>query len=155
MSSTSILFSILNPIMQLILRSPFHKMVSGQIMIISFKGAKSGKAYSTPVSYSRDNGNVYVFTHSKWWKNFRNGGEVKLRLAGQDVTGTATAISDDQERKTTALYQHIKAVPNDARFYGVTLDTDGQPDMEQVEKAAAEAVMIQITIDHPVSEGDN
>jgi len=148
MSTTPIMFRILNPIMKAILKSPFHKAVSGQIMIINFQGAKSGKEYSTPVSYSRENGTVNAFTHANWWKNFTNGAEVKLRLEGQNVSGYATAISADPERITTALYQHIVAVPNDARFYGVTLDAEGQPNMDQVKAAASDTAMVQIKLNN-------
>ena len=40
--------------MRFILRSPLHGMVSKTITLISFTGRKSGKAYSTPVSYSQN-----------------------------------------------------------------------------------------------------
>ena len=146
MSTTPILFQILNPIMKTILKSPFHKMMSGQIMILTFQGVKSGKTYTTPVSYSRENDNVTCFTHANWWKNFRNGADVKLRLQGQDLEGYAVAITDDLEQKIVGLQNHILAVPYDARFYGVTLDENSQPNMEQVIKAAGEAVMIQISL---------
>ena len=147
MSTTPILFRILNPVMKTLLKSPFHKVVSGQIMILRFQGAKSGKAYSTPVSYSTNNGKVNVFTNANWWKNFSNGAAVKLRIQGQEMTGYAEAIRDDQEKITLSLQRHILAVPNDAKFYGVTMDENGQPNMEQVRAAVADIVMVQITID--------
>jgi hypothetical protein len=132
-----------------ILKSPFHQVVSGQIMIITFQGAKSGKIYATPVSYSREDERVTCFTHARWWKNFTNAAEVKLRIQGQDLAGYAEAISDDPERIAAGLHKHLLAVPNDARYYGVTLDADGQPEIEQVRRAAAEAVMIQISLKAP------
>lgn len=140
------LFRMLNPIMKTILTSPFHKMMSGQIMILTFQGAKSGKTYTTPVSYSIENDTVTCFTHANWWKNFRNGADVKLRLQGQNLEGHAVAITDDLEQKTAGLQKHIKAVPYDAKFYGVTFDENGQPKLEQVMKAAGEAVMVHISI---------
>ena len=146
MSTTPIMFRILNPIMKSILKSPFHKAVSGQIMIITFQGAKSGKQYSTPISYSRENNTVYAFTHAKWWKNFAQEAEVKLRIQGQDCKGRAEAIPDNQEQIAAGLHQHLLAVPNDARYYGVTFDVSGQPNTDQVKRAATEAVMIRITL---------
>ena len=149
MSSTPMLFRILNPIMKAVLKSPFHKAVSGQIMIITFQGAKSGKTYATPVSYSREGAHVHCFTHARWWKNFAEGADVKLRIQGQDFDGHAEAITGDPERIAAELKKHLLAVPNDARYYNVTLDADGQPDMDQVRQAAAEAVMIQISLKNP------
>jgi hypothetical protein len=43
MSSTPILFKVLNPLMMTLLKSPLHKWVSDGILIITFKGIKSGK----------------------------------------------------------------------------------------------------------------
>ena len=132
--------------MKTILKSPLHKIISGQIMIITFQGAKSGKTYATPVSYSTENNDVICFTHANWWLNFRDGANVNLRLQGQDVDGHAVAIKDDLDKKTEGLHKHILAVPYDAKFYGVEFDDNSQPNMEQVSKAAAEAVMVRISL---------
>ena len=154
MSTTPMMFRILNPIMKTILKSPLHKVVSEQIMIITFLGAKSGKEYSTPVSYSREGDKVTCFTHAIWWKNFNTRADVKLRIQGQDLIGHAEAITDDPDRTTAGLARHILAVPFDAKYYGITFDSDGQPDMDQVKQGAAEAVMIQISLDTPLVNQD-
>lgn len=146
MSSTPMLFKILNPIMKTILRSPLHKMISGQIMIITFKGRKSGKEYSTPISYFREHDKVYAFTHSKWWKNLIGGAQVKLRIQGQDLLGQAEPVADDVTQIADVLAKMLVVVPSDARFYNVTFDSDGQPNPAEVQKAAADAIMIQITL---------
>ena len=82
MSSTPMFFRILNPVMKTILNSPLHRLVSDKIMVITFTGIKSGKEYSTPVSYFMDDGTAYCFTHGKWWKNLVAGANVKLKLKG-------------------------------------------------------------------------
>ena len=53
MSSTPLMFRILNPIMKSILRSPVHKVVSEKIMIITFKGIKSGRVFHARELYQR------------------------------------------------------------------------------------------------------
>jgi hypothetical protein len=50
--------------MKLVLRSPAHGVVSKTILLITFTGRKSGKTYTTPVSYSQFDDQVYVFTHA-------------------------------------------------------------------------------------------
>jgi hypothetical protein len=48
-----------NAFMKFILRTPLlHNLVSSKIMLITFKGRKSGKTYSTPVSYYQDGNSV-------------------------------------------------------------------------------------------------
>ena len=144
-------YKILNPIMKAILRSPFHGMISSRIMIITFRGRRSGKEYSTPVSYYRDDGQVICTTNSTWWKNIGDGSEVTLRISGKDVRGQAVAIADDLERKSELLYKLLAAVPSDAAFSGIKLDEDGLPNMAEVEQAAADAVVIRIELVHTES----
>jgi len=53
--------------MKFVLRSPMHAMVSKSVLLITFTGRKSGKTYTTPVDYSQDGDQVYIFTHANWW----------------------------------------------------------------------------------------
>jgi len=132
--------------MKLILRSPVHGMVSKSIMLITFSGRKSGKTYSTPVSYSQDGELVYVFTHGEWWKNLRGGAPVTLRIKGRDLQGLPEPVAEDKQAVAAALAAHLVRVPSDARFYGVTFDDQKKPNAEEVEKAAQDAVMIRIRL---------
>ena len=131
--------------MKFILRSPMHSMVSKTVLLITFTGRKSGKIYTTPVDYSQDGNHVYVFTHASWWKNLRGGAPVTLRLRGQDVLGLAEAV-DEKSAVAAGLAQHLRKVPSDGKYYGVTFDEGGNPRAEQVEKAAQTAVMIRIEL---------
>jgi deazaflavin-dependent oxidoreductase (nitroreductase family) len=142
----NLLFKILNPIMKAILRSPFHGMISGRIMIITFTGRRSGKQYSTPVSYFRDGDGVICATHSNWWKNIGAESEVSLRIGGREVRGQAVAISDDLGLKSELLFKWMVAVPGDAAFFGIKLDREGNPNPSEIERAAAEAVVIKVDL---------
>jgi hypothetical protein len=146
MSSTPLMFKILNPFMKTILKSPVHKVVSDGILIITFMGIKSGKEYSTPISYFMENGTVYCFTHAQWWRNLAEGAEVKVRLQGQDTAGFAQVEAEDMAQKTSAMRKMVIAKPQEAGFYNVTFDSDGEPVQEEVIKAAEEAVLIRITL---------
>lgn len=65
MSESPTIPPFLNKTMKTILRSPIHGMVSKSILLITFTGRKSGKTYTTPVSYSQDGDLVTIFTHAK------------------------------------------------------------------------------------------
>ena len=146
MSSTPLMFKILNPVMETILKSPVHKVVSDGILIITFMGIKSGKEYSTPISYVMENGTVYCFTHAQWWRNLAQGAEVKVRLKGQDTAGFAQVEAEDIDQKTSAMRKMVIAKPQEAGFYNVTFDSDGEPMEAEVIKAAEEAVLIRISL---------
>jgi hypothetical protein len=89
-----ILFKLLNPLMKLILNSPLHGGMSKQVMVLSFTGRKTGKRYSTPVSYTWEEDRVIVVTFGPWWKNFKDPAPVQMRIQGKSVSGTAVFVND-------------------------------------------------------------
>jgi len=132
--------------MKFVLRSPMHGMVSNSILLISFTGRKSGKTYTTPVGYSQHDDQVYVFTHADWWKNLRSGAPVTLRIRGRDLQGLPEPIAEDKQAVAAGLTAHLRKVPSDARYYGVTFDDSGSPRAEEVEKAVQTVVMLRIQL---------
>ena len=135
----------LNRTMTFLLRSPFHGLgsLSKSVMLITFTGRKTGHSYTTPVSYARDGNTVTAFTHAAWARNLRGGAPVTLRLAGRDYAGQAEAI-DDRATVVKGLSEFLRRVPRDARFYGVTLDSQKQPNPQDVERASATVTMLRI-----------
>ena len=136
----------LNRTMKLILRSPVHGMVSKTILLITFKGRKSGKSYTTPVSYSQNGDQVTIFTHATWWKNLRNGTPISLRLRGRELQGLAKTVAEDKQAVAAGLSAHLRKVPSDARYYGVTFDEQNNPNPAEVEQAAQTVVMVRIQL---------
>ncbi len=146
MSQTPSIPPIVNQAMKLVLRSPVHGMVSKSILLITFTGRKSGKTYTTPVSYSQNDGQVTIFTHATWWKNLRSGAPVTLRIRGQELQGLAEPVAEDNQAVAAGLMAHLRKVPSDARFYGVTFDDHKNPRAEEVEKAVQTVVMISVRL---------
>ena len=64
-----------NDFMSWVLRSPLHGMLSNGMMLITVTGRKTGKKYTTPVEYFREDGNLWVMTSRDrtWWKNLKAG----------------------------------------------------------------------------------
>lgn len=135
-----------NSMMRGILCSPLHSMVSDKILLITFTGRKSGKEYSTPVSYTRHDGELLVFTHGKWWWNLRGGAPVKVRVQGKELQGHAMPVDTDIAAITAGLNEHLRHVPGDAKFYNVTIGDNGIPGAEEIERTARDTVMIRIKV---------
>jgi deazaflavin-dependent oxidoreductase (nitroreductase family) len=146
MSLTPTVPPIVNRAMKFVLHSPMHGMVSQSILLITFTGRKSGKVYTTPVSYSQHDDQVYIFTHADWWKNLRGGAPVTLRIQGRELQGLPEPVAEDKKAVAAGLTAHLRKVPSDARYYGVTFDDDGGPRAEEVEKAVQTVVMIRIRL---------
>lgn len=135
-----------NKSMKAVLSSPLHALVSKSILLISFNGLKTGRVYTTPVSYSRFDDCVYIFTHANWWKNLTGGQPVTLKIRGQLVRGLPEIVSQDKLTIAVHLAQHLRVVRSDAKFYGVTFDNQGKPDMQQLQQAVRTVVMIRVRL---------
>ena len=136
---------LLNKFMSLTLRSPLHGMVSKSIMLITFTGRKSGKIYTTPISYTRDGNLVTAFTGAKWSRNLIGGAPVTLNIKNKEYQGQAQLIQD-KEDVAKNLRTFLNKVRSDARFYKVRFDEDGRPNWEDVQKAAQRSDMLQIQL---------
>jgi deazaflavin-dependent oxidoreductase (nitroreductase family) len=137
---------VLNPIMTALLKSPLHKFVSQEQMLITFTGRKSGKRYTTPVGYIIEGDTVLCFTDARWWKNLRGGAPVTLHIRGQERQGQAEAIADDAPRIAEGIRKFLARVPSYARFYQLTLDQNGEPHAQELLRVAAQVVMIEIQL---------
>ncbi len=89
-----LLWDIGNRIITLLLRSPLHRPLSKGLLLISFTGRKSGKTYTTPVSYFRDGEAIILFSNRDraWWRNLEGGAPVTLRVQGETFKGVATPV---------------------------------------------------------------
>ncbi len=87
-------YKFVNPIIKFILRSPFHGVLSHVMMVLTFKGRKTGRMISVPVGYTRKGNALVVFTFGNWWKNFQGNAEVSMRLQGKDIKGRVNLVND-------------------------------------------------------------
>lgn len=135
-----------NRLFKFILRSPLHGILSKNFLLITFTGRKSGKVFTTPVSYSQDGSTLYIFSHANWWKNLRHETPITLRLRGKDVQGLPEPIAEDKQAVASGLMAHLRRSPYDAPFYGVTLDENKNPRPKEVEAGAQTTVMIRVAL---------
>ena len=141
-----IALSLLNGFMRAVLHSPFHRVASKSVLIISFTGRRSGRTISTPISYLREGDMLTLFTSASWRKNFTGGALVRLWIQNREHTGWATPCEEDKQAVSGGLTRFLTHVSSDARYYGVTLDADGIPNPAQVTAAAQWVTMIQVKL---------
>jgi hypothetical protein len=140
----------LNPVMRSLLRSPFHGITSHNIGIVHFTGRKSGRKLNTPLSYTRE-GNVVrlLSNHStRWWLNFRGEGvRVEMEIARQRHPGTAVLLEGDSEALRDGVRRFIRALPRDAKVYGLALDANREVVESSLAKIADDLVLVEIRLD--------
>jgi hypothetical protein len=133
-----------NPIMEWLLKSPLHDMLSGNTMIVYFKGRKSGKTYHLPVGYLRVNDTLLTVSSKQrtWWRNLRGGADVSILLQGKMIPAHSQTVEDDQG-VAEGLKEFIGENPHAARIFKVNLSAYGQPEPESLKQAARERVIVK------------
>ncbi len=141
--------SWLNALMRTMLRTPgLQRLVGRRTALVTFTGRRSGRTYTTPVSYTRRGDRVVLTAHRsrRWWRNLETEPRVRLRLAGRDVAGTAAI-----EQGHTALgylVEFLEGQPMVARALGVDL-VRGNADPMQAEALLADTVVVVVDVSPP------
>ena len=133
-----------NDFMSWVLRSPLHGMLSSSMLLITVKGRKTGKEYTLPVNYYRQNGNLWVLTNRDrtWWRNLQGGAEVSLLLKRQPVSAFAEPELENQPVKQT-LSDYLRHIPQAAKPMGIRME-NGTPNAEDIERVAQERLFVRI-----------
>lgn len=136
-----------NSMMKWILRSPLHGLISKSTMLITYTGHKSGKLYTIPVNYVRDEDvlSVTSYCHRTWWRNLRGGAPVTVRVQDRDLKATAEVIEDDAG-VAAGLMAHLQKAPQLAKYFQVRLDANGQPDAADVARIVQDRVVVRIRL---------
>lgn len=121
-----------NPFIRLVLGSKAHRMMSGRLMLLSFTGRRSGRSYTTPVSYVREGANLLVPGGGAWWKNLTSGA-ARVRLQGTWHVVTPEVIREPLAL-SAVLGQMLAMNPAIGVFTGIPRGSDGQPLAKSLER---------------------
>ena len=85
---------VVNPIMKLLLHTPFAGAARNQLMAVDFKGRKSGRPYSIVLSAHLIDGTLYAMTGAVWKNNFRDGAVAQVLHGGKTTAMRGELITD-------------------------------------------------------------
>ena len=141
------LYRAINPAVKKILRSPLHGVLSQNTLLLEFTGRKSGRKLSTPVSYHLTDGIAHCFTRKSfvWWKNLNSGEPVYVTIKGKRHLVRPEVEAENSEVKGQALRHFLRAVPRDAPHSGVSLDTSGDPNVDDIQRVVSDMVYVRLS----------
>lgn len=142
----SSLMQLANRFVGLLLRSPFHRFLGKNLTLFTYVGRKSGRRYSFPLGYFRADQTIAIFAGNPWWKNFREPAPVTVYLGGKPHNGMAQVVARPGEAQAWLL-AYLRALPSYAKFYDVTLDAQGRPNVDSVARASQSKVVVRIDLD--------
>jgi len=120
--------------MRAVLSVPVATPLSANLMLISYTGRKTGKAYRQPVSYARDGEVLLTPGGGRWTRNLADGRPVRIRLRGRDVAAQPELVTDTAE--VERLLGVIAAKnPRASRFIPIPRRPDGRLEPEALDAA--------------------
>ncbi len=123
----------INVPMRAVLGLPFRTPLSRRLMLVSYTGRKTGRAYRQPVSYVRDGDTLLTPGGGRWTLNLRDGDQVGLRLDGHDVVARPELVRDADE-VDRLLRQMLTKNPRLSSFVPF-VEHDGTIDQEKLRVA--------------------
>ena len=142
------LWFLINPVVAFLARSPLHFLISHQVLVIQFKGRKSGKQYLVPISYHEHESSYTCVTlrSNIWWRNLKEVSHTQIWLKGSlnDVQ-IDLEFNNDQVVEST-LRDLVTNNKVDAYFANIKLHKDGTPHSDDLSQAAKIHTVLKFTI---------
>jgi hypothetical protein len=144
----------INPVVAAILRSPFHRLLSEQVLLLTYTGRQTGRRYTFPVGYSREGAILTIVSTRHWWKYLLGSAPVTVRLQGRCRTTRADVITEPdavlaEVERLVARYGRRSV---SQRMY-LALDTTPPPTREELARALRGWVVIRLSLDAGATEG--
>jgi deazaflavin-dependent oxidoreductase (nitroreductase family) len=135
-----------NNFMAWVLRSPFHGILSNGMMLITVIGRKTGKPYTLPISYYREDDCLWVITSRDrtWWRNIKGGRNVSLLLKHESVCAFAEAELD-AKCVEARLYDYAKRMPMAAKQLVIRME-NGVANVEDISRIAKDRLFVRIQL---------
>ena len=121
--------SVTNAVIETILKSPAHPILSTSMVLIRYLGIRSGDDHTLPVQYADTHHGLVVVVGEPetktWWRNFTEMGQATVLLKGEWTPMTAHALSgaNDPDAVTPLLRSYAQRYPKIVkRIDGDTLE---------------------------------
>jgi hypothetical protein len=110
-----------NPLVRLVLESSAHPLLSGRLLLLTYRGHRSGREFRIPLRYAETPAGELVALAVRpagkdWWRSFAPAGPATLvvRRASRAAEG-ALAVG---ERRETARSVYLGRYPRSAKAIG-------------------------------------
>lgn len=132
---------IANPVVEAVLRSPAHPLLSRWLLLLSYEGRRSGRRYVTPAMYRRTPRGVVLFTPAEatnWWRNFRGGHPIDVLVRGTWHHGSGTVVRDEDD-----VVDHLRWMLGPVRSASRLLGRE-VPGASRLREAAPSYVLVRV-----------
>jgi hypothetical protein len=126
--------------MRVVLNLPFKTFLSRQLMLLFYKGRRTGRAYRQPVSYVADGETLLTPGGGHWKANLREGEPITVRLRGSKVHLEPEFVRDADE--VERLLRLMMAKNRRLASFVPFIEADGHIDRHALETALSHGFCI-------------
>ncbi|OBI72025.1 hypothetical protein [Mycobacterium sp. E740] len=83
-----------NTTLRFLLRTPLAGPLGNRFMVLNFRGRKTGRQFSIPVSAHHIDDGLYALANAGWKNNFRDGADAEVVHGGKTRTMRGELITD-------------------------------------------------------------
>lgn len=139
------------PLVDVVLRSRFHWLLSRGLALITVTGRRTGRRYTIPVGYLETPDAVIVLVGDAptktWWRNYMQPGPIEMRLRGAHRSGRAVVVPSGTEqfrRTAEESFRRSRVIP---RLFGIAFDPSGELTVEDAARLARRVAIVRIALD--------
>jgi hypothetical protein len=108
-----------NPIVRRVLESRAHRLMSGRLLVLSYRGHVSARAFRIPLRYAETAGGKLVAlairpSRKRWWRSFAPVGAAVLTVRGAHLHARGTVT--EGEAREAALAAYLARYPRSAKL---------------------------------------
>jgi hypothetical protein len=138
---------VVNPVMRTLLRSPLHRAVSKQLMLLSVQGRKTNRTLSVVVGRHQFNDTFLVSASGGWRYNLRGGAPVGVTLDGVRRPGHAE-LEEDPDEVARIFLQLLETLgPDRASIVGLRVNVGRLPTLDELKPAVSRRGIARVRLD--------
>ena len=102
---------VANPLVRLVLESPAHGVLSGRLLLLAYRGRRSGRTFRIPLRYAETSEGALVAVavrpeEKRWWRAFSDGGTALVTLRGEHLDVRGTVVEGGSREAALRAYLH-------------------------------------------------
>jgi deazaflavin-dependent oxidoreductase (nitroreductase family) len=133
-----------NPVLRALLRSPLHRLLDKNLMLLTVTGRKTGRTYSLPVGrHESPDGTFVLSAGGNWRHNLRGGADVRVTLDGRERAAHAV-LEEDLDRAAEAFKAMLDH--SGPRALAVKVNVDRAPTTAEIRPVLADRGVAYLTL---------
>ena len=130
-----------------LLHSPLHGVLSRYVLLLTYRGRKTGRRYTLPLSYVALGEHLYCCTRpaeSRWWRNLCAPAAVTIRRRGASLEAIAQRVDPQSSEARDALRRFIEVNPRTGALLYHVQSSGGRPSEDDLRREVERSVVVRI-----------